>query len=71
MDLVPDRLSLPRITAGADDEEVGVRADRPHVEDHHVLRQLLLRESGDAAGLFERAQVPVDPFLGGPKSSGR
>ena len=32
---------------------VGVGADGPHVEDDDVLRQLLLGEAGDAAGLFE------------------
>ena len=52
-DLVDDRLRLPRVLAGADDEVVGVRAHRPHVEDHDVLRQLLLGEAGDSACLFQ------------------
>ena len=37
----------------AEDEEVGVRAHRPHVEDEDVLRQLLLGEAGDSACLVE------------------
>jgi hypothetical protein len=37
----------------ADDEVVGESADGPHVEDDDVLRQLLLCDAGDAAGLFE------------------
>jgi hypothetical protein len=56
VDLVPYRRRLPRIPSGADDEEIRVRAHGPHVEDDDVVRQLLLRESGDPAGLFERAQ---------------
>ena len=59
VDLVEDRLRLPRVLTRADDEEIGVRAHRPHVEDDHVARQLLLGESGDAAGLFEGAQGGV------------
>ena len=51
--LVPDRCGLPRVAAGRDDEVVRERALGPHVENHDVLRQLLLGESGDAAGLFE------------------
>ena len=51
--LVVDRLRLPRVLARADDEEVGVGARRPHVEDDHVTSQLLLGDAGDAAGLFE------------------
>ena len=54
--LVVDRGGLPRVLAGGDDEVVGERADGPHVEDDDVLRQLLLGESGDAAGLFEGVQ---------------
>src|SRR6476646_5776074 len=55
--LVPDRLHLARVSAGADDEEVGVDADRPHVEDHDAFRHLVLGDAGDPAGLFERAQA--------------
>ncbi len=51
--LVDDRLRLARVLARADDEEVGVRAHRPHVEDDDVLRQLLLGEAGDSACLFQ------------------
>src|SRR5438094_3560139 len=36
--LVPDRLRLAGVATGADDEEVGVAAHGPHVEDDHVLR---------------------------------
>ena len=52
VDLVPDRLRLARVVPLADDEVVGKGADGPHVEDDDVLRQLFLREAGDAAGLF-------------------
>jgi hypothetical protein len=51
--LVDDRLRLPRVLARADDEEVGVCAHRPHVEDHDVLRQLLLGEAGNSACLVK------------------
>ena len=51
-------LHLARVAARADDEEVGVDAHRPHVEDHDVVRQLVLGDAGDPAGLFERAQAP-------------
>jgi hypothetical protein len=54
--LVEDRLRLPRVAARAQDEEVGVDADRSQVENDDVLRQLLLREAGDEASLFERGQ---------------
>src|SRR5439155_1664838 len=56
VDLVPDRNCLAWVAARGDHEVVGEITDRPHVEDHDVLRQLLLGESGDAAGLFERIQ---------------
>src|SRR5204862_1114665 len=60
--LVPDRRRLTRVPPGADDEEVGERADGPHVENQDVLRQLLLGESGDPASMFERRQLnPVYP----------
>jgi hypothetical protein len=52
-DLVDDRPRLTGVLAGADDEVVGVRAHRPHVEDDDLLGQLLLGEAGDSAGLFE------------------
>jgi hypothetical protein len=55
-DLVVDRLRLPRVAPRAEDEEVGVDADGPQIEDDDVVRQLLLSEAGDAAGLFERVQ---------------
>jgi hypothetical protein len=54
--LVEDRLRLPGVAARADDEVIGVRAHRPHVEDDDVARQLLLGDAGDAASLFERSQ---------------
>jgi hypothetical protein len=57
--LVPDRLRLPRVLTAADDEEVGVAADRPHVEDHNLASELLLGEAGDAARVFERGQSVV------------
>jgi hypothetical protein len=44
---------LPWIAARGDDEVVSEVADRPHVEDDDVIRQLLLCESSDATGLFE------------------
>src|SRR6266536_2066298 len=53
VDLVVDRLRLPRVVPVADHEEIGEDADGPHVEDDDVLRQLFLRSAGDAAGLFE------------------
>jgi len=55
--LVVDRLRLPRVLARADDEVVGVEANRPHVENHDVFRQLALGEVGDATGLLETRQV--------------
>ena len=54
--LVVDRGRLPRVLARAHDEVVGVGACRPHVENDDVLRQLVLGEAGDAAGLFEWRQ---------------
>src|SRR5678815_3423929 len=57
MHLVPDGLHLRRVAAGADDEEVRIDADRPHVEDHDVVRQLVLGNAGNPAGLFERVQL--------------
>jgi hypothetical protein len=51
--LVVDRSRLPRVLPRADDEEVGVGARGPHVENDDVLRQLFLGEAGDAARLFE------------------
>jgi hypothetical protein len=54
--LVHDCLGLSRIPPVAQDEEVGVDADRPQVEDDDVLRQLLLGEAGNEASLFERGQ---------------
>ena len=57
VDVVVDRLRLARVAARGEHEEVGVVAHRPHVEDDDVRRQLLLGESGDPAGLLERAQV--------------
>jgi hypothetical protein len=57
-----DRLRLARVPARGDDEEVGVGSDGPQVEDDDILCQLLLCESGDAAGLFERGQVGKSPF---------
>ena len=62
--LVPDRGRLPRVAARRDDEVIGEGAHRPHVEDDDVLRQLLLCESGDAAGLFEGAQADPCPCRG-------
>ena len=56
MDLVPDRLSLARILTGREHEEVRVAAHGAHVEDEDVLRQLLLGEAGDSAGVFEWRQ---------------
>jgi len=52
-DFVVDRLCLARVSPRAEDEEVGVGGDGPQIEDQDVLCQLLLGESGDAAGLFE------------------
>ena len=63
--LVADRLHLARVAAGGDDEEIGVVAHRPHVEDGDVGRQLLLAEGGDAASLLERCQVGQLPRSGG------
>jgi hypothetical protein len=51
--LVVDRSGLPRVLTRADDEEVGVGARGPHVENDDVLRQLFLGEAGDAARLFD------------------
>ena len=62
--LVPDRSRLPRVAARRDHEVVGERAHGPHVEDDDVLRQLLLGESGDAAGLFEGGQSRSVSLLG-------
>src|SRR3954453_14904901 len=59
-----NRAPLPRVAARRDDEVVGEVADRPHVEDDDVVRQLLLRESGDAAGLFEGKQGWISLLLG-------
>jgi hypothetical protein len=53
VDLVVDRLGLAGVAAGGDDEEVGEGGDRPQIEDEDVARQLLLRESGDLAGLVD------------------
>ena len=55
--LVPDRLRLARVAARAHDEEVGVRADGPHVEDDDVARELVLDERRDPACLFDRRQA--------------
>ena len=55
-DLVGDRLRLPWVASAGQDEEVGVGADRTQVEYEDVLRQLVLCEAGDEAGLFERGQ---------------
>ena len=54
--LVEDRLRLARVAAGREHEEVRVDAHGPHVEDDDVFCQLLARESGDPACLFERSQ---------------
>jgi hypothetical protein len=54
--LVDDRFCLPRVAPAAQHEEVGVDGDRPQVEDDDVLCQLLLREAGDEASLFEGCQ---------------
>jgi hypothetical protein len=54
--LVEDRCRLTGIPPRAEDEEVGVRADRPQIEDDDVLRQLSLGDAGDEASLFERGQ---------------
>src|SRR6266508_2092558 len=54
--LVVDRLRLARVAARADDEIVGVRAHRTHVEDDNVPRELSLREIGDAPSFLERRQ---------------
>ena len=35
----------------------GVGADRPHVQDHDVPRELVLSEVGDASGLLDRRQL--------------
>jgi len=51
--LVPDRLRLPRVVPGRDDEVVGVAAHRLHVHDDDVSREFLLCERRDAACLFE------------------
>jgi hypothetical protein len=62
--LVDDRLRLARVPAGGQDEEIGIDADRPQVEDDDVLRQLLLGEAGDETSLFERGQSEM--ILSGP-----
>src|SRR5205823_6025964 len=54
--LVPDRLRLARVLPGREHEEVRVAAHGAHIEDEDVLRQLLLREAGDSAGVFDRCQ---------------
>ena len=59
--LFVDRGHLPRVLARGDDEEVGVGAHRPHVEDDDVARQLVLGDAGDAAGLLERGQAVRSP----------
>ena len=64
--LVLDRLRLPRVLPGADDEEVRVDAHGPHVEDEDVFRQLALGEAGDVAGLFEGGQSRIRSFLRRP-----
>jgi hypothetical protein len=56
LDFVEDRRRLPGVPPRAEDEEVGVGADGPQVEDDDVLRQLSLGEAGDEASLFERGQ---------------
>jgi hypothetical protein len=40
--LLGDGLRLPRVSARADDEIIGVAHDVAHVEDHYVVRQLLV-----------------------------
>src|SRR6476646_5427143 len=68
--LVPDGLRLARVAARAHDEEVGVRADGPHVEDDHVAGELVLDERRDSACLFDRRQAaPVYPARGGYNGS--
>jgi hypothetical protein len=54
--LFEDRVRLPGVLARAEDEEVGVGADGPQVEDDDVLRQLATSEAGDQTSLFERGQ---------------
>src|SRR5213595_1241678 len=54
--VVPDPLRLPRVLPGREHEEVRVRAHGPHVENEDVLRQLLLSEAGDSAGVVEWCQ---------------
>src|SRR5207237_2045448 len=61
--LVPDADRLPQVEARGDDAIVGEVTDRPHVEDHDVIRQLLLCESGDAASLFGRSQAWIRSFM--------
>jgi hypothetical protein len=56
-DLVVDAFRLSRVAARRDNEEIGEVADAAHVENRDVGRQLLLAESGNAAGLLERAQI--------------
>ena len=56
MHLVEDRLGLPGVATGREHEEIRVDAHGPHIEDDDVFCQLLARESGDPACLFERAQ---------------
>lgn len=68
-DLVVDRSRLPRVLSRAHHEVIGVGADGPHVQDDHVLRQLFLCETGDAACLFERRQCGFRSFLVAPKCS--
>src|SRR3954452_7858787 len=54
--LVVDRRGLARVAPAADDEEVRVDRDRPHVEDDDVLGELLAGEAGDALCELERGQ---------------
>ena len=54
--LVEDRLRLAGVAAGREHEEIRVDAHGPHVENDDVFCQLLARESGDPACLFERSQ---------------
>jgi len=54
--LVENRCCLPGVPSRAEDEEVGIGADRPQIEDDDVLRQLSLGEAGDETSLFERGQ---------------
>jgi plasmid stability protein len=54
--LVPDGLRLPLVLAGGEHEEIRVAAHGSHVENEDVLRQLLLGEAGDTAGVFQWRQ---------------